>query len=55
MWRGWRLVSEEMATWPEVKEMSLEEVDLQNMLLDSIAAARKRHERSKGHEEIVVP
>jgi hypothetical protein len=36
---GWRLFGAERATWPEIREMSLDEVDLQVLYLDALANA----------------
>jgi hypothetical protein len=36
---GWRLFSSGRATWPEIREMSLDDVDLQVLYLDALASA----------------
>lgn len=38
-WRGWRLYLADKATWPEIQDMSLDDVDLQNLLLDAVDEA----------------
>jgi len=36
---GWRLFAAGRATWPEIREMSLDDVDLQCLYLDALATA----------------
>lgn len=41
-WRGWRLYIERNLPWSEIADMSLEQVDLENLLLDRVSAARSQ-------------
>lgn len=36
---GWRLFAANRATWPQIREMALDDVDLQVLYLDALAHA----------------